>query len=73
MTSDVERGIAIMRAADPSFGAVADTLLDLANDDTVSPEVYERVCAAVFVVLNAWSDLNERLEELVERDDRMRE
>ncbi len=38
------------------FSDVADVLLDLAADDTVSPEVYEKVCRAVFSVLNAWAE-----------------
>lgn len=48
--------LATLRAAHPSFGPVADTLVDLANDDTVSPQVYLRVCEAVFTVLNAWAE-----------------
>jgi len=45
----------VLRAADPAFGEVADTLVELANDRTVSPAVYDRVCAAVFAVLGAWA------------------
>ncbi len=48
-------GLDVLHAA--GFGEVADILLALAADDAVSPEVYEKVCRAVFVVLEAWSDL----------------
>lgn len=47
--------VEFLRAAHPSFNSVADTLLDLAADDSVSPQVYERVCDAVFTVLTAWA------------------
>lgn len=55
---DVMVGIAVLRDADPSFAEVADTLLDLAADDAVSPAVYDRVCLAVFTVLEAWATAN---------------
>ena len=47
--------LAFLRATHPSFGSVADTLTDLAADDSVSPAVYDRVCDAVFTVLTAWA------------------
>ena len=53
---DLTDGIALLR--DCGFSDCADTLLDLAADDSVSPEVYERVCDAVFSVLNAWALLS---------------
>jgi hypothetical protein len=48
--------LAELRAADPRFEAVADTLLALTEDDSVSPAVYDRVCSAVFTVLDAWAE-----------------
>lgn len=56
--SEVMDGIAVLREADPSFAEVADTLLDLAADDAVSPVIYDRVCSAVFTVLEAWATAN---------------
>jgi hypothetical protein len=55
LPAETREGIEALRAADPSFGSVADTLLALAGDDSVSPQVYERVCDAVFTVLMAWA------------------
>lgn len=52
---ETREGIEVLRAAHPSFNSVADTLLDLAADDSVSPQVYERICDAVFTVLMAWA------------------
>lgn len=55
LPADLEELLAFLRAAHPSFASVADTLTDLAADDSVSPEVYDRVCDAVFTVLTAWA------------------
>lgn len=52
--SDVE-AIGIARLHEAGFGSVADTLLELAEDESVSIDVYEKVCAAVFAVLDAWA------------------
>lgn len=48
----------VLREADESFGPVADLLLELAADASVSPVVYDRVAAAVFTVLEAWANAN---------------
>jgi hypothetical protein len=45
-----------MSARDDLAEGLRVLLLDLAADDTVSPEVYEKVCRAVFSVLNAWAE-----------------
>lgn len=55
MTGSLEDDLAFLRVAHPSFVSVADTLVDLAADESVSPEVYDRVCEAVFTVLTAWA------------------
>jgi hypothetical protein len=59
----VAESLQVLRAAHPSFEPVADTLVDLANDETVSPEVYTRMLDAVFIVLYAWLTACEHLDE----------
>lgn len=58
------RDLETLRTAHPSFGKVADTLVKVADtlvalayDETVTPQVYDRVCDAIFTVLYAWSDV----------------
>ncbi len=54
MTNDLAEGLIALRES--GFVQVADLLLDLADDDTVSPEVYEKVCEVLFQVLNACAE-----------------
>jgi hypothetical protein len=54
--------IGVARLHEAGFGSVAETLLDLADDPTVSPDVYEKVCEAVFTVLNAWAEERTRAQ-----------
>ena len=51
---ELAREIETFRSAHPLFGSVADTLLELADDTTVTPAVYDRVCEAIFTVAHAW-------------------
>lgn len=60
MTPDMVGGLATLRFAHPSFGPVADMIVELADDPTVTPEVYEKVCRSTFVLLSAWADERER-------------
>lgn len=43
-------------SAHPSFGQVDELLIGLAADESVSPAVFDRVCKALFVVLNAYAE-----------------
>ena len=57
---DLVEALTMLRDAHPSFASVADMLVDLADDESVSPKVYDRVCDAVFTVLYAWLEADQR-------------
>lgn len=46
----------ILVSSHPSFGRVDEILIGLAADESVSPAVFDRVCEALFVVLNAYAE-----------------
>jgi len=49
-----EAGLALMVEREPRLQIVADTLRDVALDATVSPRVFDQVCAAIFAALDLW-------------------
>lgn len=57
---DIAHGLKMMRREDQRIGKAADVLEELAHDDSVTPYVYDRVCDAVFSVLDAYHDARKR-------------
>ena len=50
----VSADTSVLRGAREGFDEVADILEELADDPSVSPMVFDKVCRAVFTVLTAW-------------------
>jgi len=52
--NELDHLLAHMVEQEPRLELVADTLRNLALDDTVSPVVFAQVCAAIFRALDLW-------------------